>query len=569
MPTTSGAPSRFGDPFAGAAMGGAPSFGAPSPMGLAAPSHLVDSDDHPFARAALPGSESLAFSTARLLEGHDPSLLTLDLVPLRPAGRDVPLGVPRASGAPPSSGSSPVGQASSPGAATPSAPHVGAPAAPQSASLDALPPGIDGTFAPRAGRGAEGHTDTPGLASTGRSRRIRDDFPILGQHVNGHRLVWLDSAATTQKPAAVIDAEAEFYRRDNSNVHRGAHSLARRATDAYEGAREKVQRFLGASSKDEIVFVRGTTEGINLVAQTYGRANVRAGDEILVSHLEHHSNIVPWLMLCEATGAVLRVAPVDDRGDLLVDAFLRLLNARTKVVALTHVSNVLGSVVPLAPLIAAAHERGAVVLVDGAQSVAHMPVDVRCLDVDFFVLSGHKLYAPTGIGAVYGKKALLDAMPPWQGGGNMIESVTFEHARYAPPPMKFEAGTGHIAGAVGLGVAIDYLEGLGRAQIAAHEEALMHYALDALRTVPGLRLLGAPRVRVGALPFMLGDRDPTEVAAALDRRGIAVRAGHHCAQPILRRFGLQASVRASLGVYNEPDDVDVLVDVLRQLARSS
>lgn len=398
-----------------------------------------------------------------------------------------------------------------------------------------------------------------------RASAIRDDFPILGQRVNGHRLVWLDSAATTQKPASVIDAEAAFYRRDNSNVHRGAHALARRSTEAYESARRTVQRFLGAAAPEEIVFVRGATEGLNAVANTLGEQRVGEGDEILVSHLEHHSNIVPWQLLCQRKKARLRVIPVDDRGELRMDAYADMLGPRTRVVALAQVSNALGTLVAIEPMAALAHRHGACVVVDGAQSVAHLPVDVRALGADFFVFSGHKLYAPTGIGVLYGRRELLEAMPPWQGGGSMIRDVTFEHTSYAPPPARFEAGTGHFAGAVGLAAAIDYLEAQGRPAVAAHEQALMAYAVDALARVPGLRLLGAPVTRIGALPFVMEGFEAGEVARALDARGIAVRAGHHCAQPILRRFGLEESVRASLGIYSEQDDIDALVAALGEL----
>lgn len=406
---------------------------------------------------------------------------------------------------------------------------------------------------------------TPALAGR-RASSIRDDFPILGQRVNGHRLVWLDSAATTQKPASVIDAEAAFYRRDNSNVHRGAHALARRSTEAYESARRTVQRFLGAAAPEEIVFVRGATEGLNAVANTLGEQRVGEGDEILVSHLEHHSNIVPWQLLCQRKKARLRVIPVDDRGELRMDAYADMLGPRTRIVALTQVSNALGTLVAIEPMAALAHRHGACVVVDGAQSVAHLPVDVRALGADFFVFSGHKLYAPTGIGVLYGRRELLEAMPPWQGGGSMIRDVTFEHTSYAPPPARFEAGTGHFAGAVGLAAAIDYLDAQGRAAVAAREQALMAYAVDALATkVPGLRLLGAPATRIGALPFVVEGFEAGEVARALDARGIAVRAGHHCAQPILRRFGLEESVRASLGIYSEHDDIDALIEALRDL----
>ena len=543
-----------------------------SPLGSAMPSRPVapSSGTNAFESSTLPGSEMTHLGTSALLNGQDPSLVSVDLLPLRGIGRDMPLAPPRV--AAPASTSHAAPARSGSGGPPPfegaqslpfTVPAAGpGPALPMTAS-DAAP---DYYFlSPHTG-GTGARTHVPGSQ---RGPMIRNDFPILRQRVNGHRLVWLDSAATTQKPEVVIETEAEFYRRDNSNVHRGAHTLAKRATDAYEAARRKVQGFLGAASMEEIVFVRGATEGINLIAQTLGRQIVGEGDEVLVSHLEHHSNIVPWQMLCREKKAVLRVVPVDDRGDIQLDAYESLLGPRTRIVALTHVSNVTGTLVPIAPMAAMAHRHGAFVVVDGAQSVAHVPVDVTCLDADFFVFSGHKLYAPTGIGAVYGKKALLESMPPWQGGGSMIESVSFEQTVYAAPPAKFEAGTGHFAGAVGLGAAIDYLEALGREDVAAHEQALMHYAIDAMMTVPGLRLLGSPTVRIGALAFVMEGHEHDEVAQALDRRGIAVRAGHHCAQPILRRIaGLTASVRASLGVYNAHDDIDAMVSVLRELAAS-
>src|SRR5271165_722366 len=379
---------------------------------------------------------------------------------------------------------------------------------------------------------------------------IRNDFPILQERVHGKRLIWLDNGATTQKPQAVIDRLAYFYAHENSNVHRGAHTLAARATDAYEAARDKVRRFIGASSPREIVFVRGATEGINLVAQAWGRRNVKAGDEIVVTWLEHHSNIVPWQQLCPETGARLRVAPVDDNGDILLDQYEKLLCPRTRIVALTLVSNALGTVTPAREMIAAAHRHGALALIDGAQSVAHRRTDVQALDADFFVLSGHKMFAPTGIGALYGKEAILETTPPWQGGGSMIADVTFERTLYQGPPARFEAGTGNIADAVGLGAAIDYLDAIGLEPIARHEHELIEQAVAGLRAVPGLRLVGAPRERAGVVSFVLDGCRTEDVGKALDREGIAVRAGHHCAQPILRRFGLESTVRPSFALYN-------------------
>jgi cysteine desulfurase/selenocysteine lyase len=395
---------------------------------------------------------------------------------------------------------------------------------------------------------------------------FRDDFPILREKVHGRRLIWLDNGATTQKPQVVIDRLAYFYAHENSNVHRGAHTLAARATDAYEEAREKVRRFLNASSTKEIVFVRGATEGINLVAQSWGRRHVRDGDEIVVTHLEHHANIVPWQQLCAATGARLRVAPVDDNGDIRLDEYEKLINPRTRIVALTSVSNALGTVTPAQEMIAIAHRHGALALVDGAQSVSHGRTDVAALDADFFVLSGHKMFAPTGIGVVYGKQALLDAMPPWQGGGNMIADVTFERTLYQAAPERFEAGTGNIADAVGLGAAIDYLDRIGMEAIARHEHELIEATVAGLSDIPGVKLIGAPRERAGVVSFLVDGCRAEDVGKALDREGIAVRSGHHCAQPILRRFGLEATVRPSFALYNGHDDVEALLAAVRRIA---
>jgi len=395
---------------------------------------------------------------------------------------------------------------------------------------------------------------------------IRNDFPILQEKVHGRRLIWLDNGATTQKPQAVIDRIEHFYSHENSNVHRGAHTLAARATDAYEAARDKVRRFIGASSPREIVFVRGATEGINLVAQSWGRRNVKAGDEIVITWLEHHANIVPWQQLCLETGARLRVAPVDDNGDILLDEYEKLLGPRTRIVALPQVSNALGTVTPAREMIASAHRHGALTLVDGAQSVSHGRTDVQALDADFFVLSGHKMFAPTGIGVVYGKQAVLETMPPWQGGGSMIADVTFERTIYQVPPDRFEAGTGNIADAVGLGEAIDYLDAVGMEAIARHEHELIEQTVAGLGSIPGLRLVGAPRERAGVVSFILDGCRTEDVGKALDREGIAVRAGHHCAQPILRRFGLESSVRPSFALYNTAEDVEVLIAAVRRIA---
>ena len=396
---------------------------------------------------------------------------------------------------------------------------------------------------------------------------VRRDFPILKELVNGRPLAWLDNAATTQKPQSVIDRLSYFYQHENSNIHRAAHELAARATDAYEGARDKIADFLNAGSSSEIVFVRGTTEAINLVAQSWGRKNIGKDDEIVITLLEHHANIVPWQMLCAETGAKLRVAPVDDDGQVLLDEYERLLNSRTKLVSFTQVSNALGTVTPAKQMIEMAHRYGARVLLDGAQSVSHMRADVQYLDCDFFVFSGHKVFGPTGIGALYGKPEVLADMPAWQGGGNMIEDVTFEKTRYHPAPAKFEAGTGNIADAVGLGAAIDYVQKLGIDNINRYEHDLLAYAMKALGSIPGLRLIGTAPDKTSVLSFVLDGYQTTEVGEALNKEGIAVRTGHHCAQPILRRFGLEATVRPSLAFYNTYEEIDRLVSVVRQLSR--
>jgi cysteine desulfurase/selenocysteine lyase len=398
---------------------------------------------------------------------------------------------------------------------------------------------------------------------------VRRDFPILAERVNGKPLIWLDNAATTQKPQSVIDRLAYFYAHENSNIHRAAHELAARATDAYENARKTVADFLGAGSADEIIFVRGATEGVNLVAQSWGRQNILEGDEIVLSQLEHHANIVPWQQLAAEKKARIRVIPVDDRGELLLDEFQKLLNSRTKLVAVTQVSNALGTITPVREIAERAHRTGATVLIDGAQAVSHMRVDVQAIGADFYVFSGHKLFGPTGIGAVYGKRELLEAMPPWQGGGNMIADVTFDKTSYQPPPAKFEAGTGNIADAAGLAAAIDYVERLGLENIARYEHDLLVYATESLRTVPGLRLIGTAPDKASVLSFVLEGYRTEEVGEALSQEGIAVRAGHHCAQPILRRFGLEATVRPSLAFYNTCEEIDALTRVVLRLARAT
>ncbi|WP_097031510.1 family 2A encapsulin nanocompartment cargo protein cysteine desulfurase [Cereibacter ovatus] len=397
---------------------------------------------------------------------------------------------------------------------------------------------------------------------------VRRDFPILQERVNGRPLVWFDNAATTQKPLAVLNRLDHFYRHENSNIHRAAHDLAARATDAYEKARETVRAFLGASSADEIIFVRGATEGINLIARTWGTKNIGDGDEILVSQLEHHANIVPWQQLAQEKGARLKVIPVDDSGQVILEEARRLISARTKIVAVTQVSNALGTVVPVAEIVELAHRAGAVALVDGAQSVSHMRVDVQAIGADFFVFSGHKVFGPTGIGAVFGRKALLDDMPPWQGGGNMIADVTFERTVFQPPPHRFEAGTGNIADAVGLGAALDYVDRIGIETIARYEHDLLAYATHQLAPIKGVRLIGTARDKASVLSFVLEGMKPEDVGRALNSEGIAVRSGHHCAQPILRRFGLEATVRPSLAFYNTCDEVDRFISVVRRLARA-
>jgi cysteine desulfurase / selenocysteine lyase len=394
---------------------------------------------------------------------------------------------------------------------------------------------------------------------------VKRDFPILRERVNGRPLVWLDNAATTQKPRAVIERLQYFYEHENSNIHRAAHTLAARATEAYESARDKVRRFINAPSAKDVIFVRGATEGINLVAQSWGRRNIRAGDEIVISWLEHHANIVPWQQLASEKGAKLRVAPVDSRGEVILEEYEKLLGPRTKLVSLTQVSNALGTIVPVQEMTQSAHRHGACVLVDGAQAVSHTRADVQAIDCEFYVFSGHKVFAPTGIGVVYGKSAILEHMPPWQGGGNMIQDVTFEKTLYQAAPNRFEAGTGNIADAVGLGAALDYVTGLGIENIARYEHELLEYGTERLREVPGLTLIGTAADKAGVLSFVLDGQRTEEVSAMLDQEGIAVRSGHHCAQPILRRFGLESTVRASLAPYNTREDLDALVAALLRI----
>ena len=387
----------------------------------------------------------------------------------------------------------------------------------------------------------------------------RTDFPILKTKVQGKPLVDLDNAATTQKPQTVIDAENEYYANYNANVHRGVHTLSLHATDAYEAARAKVQYLINAARPDEIVFVRGTTEAINLVAQSYGRSRLHAGDEIILSQMEHHSNIVPWQILCQQTGATLRIIPINDSGELELELYEALLNERTRLVAVTHVSNTLGTINPVKSVIDLAHQRGVPVLLDGAQAVAHMPVDVQALDCDFYAFSAHKLYGPTGVGVLYGKAALLEGMPVYQGGGDMIRSVTFEETTYNILPYKFEAGTPNIAGVIGLGAAIDYVSSIGFNALVLHEQSLLSYATPALANVPGLRIIGTAHEKTGILSFVLEGVHPHDIGTILDREGVAIRTGHHCTMPLMERFGVPATARASFALYNTRQEVDALV----------
>ncbi len=390
--------------------------------------------------------------------------------------------------------------------------------------------------------------------------RIRQDFPVLQQVVNGHPLVYLDNAATSQKPQCVIDALVNYYTTKNSNVHRGVHTLSQHATDDYEAARSKVRRFMNAAEDHELIYVRGATEAINLVAQTYGRQNIGDGDEIIISGMEHHSNIVPWQILTQETGAVLKVVPFNDAGELLVDEYEKLLSPRTKLVSMVHQSNALGTINPIETVIELAHSRGVPVLVDGAQSIPHIPIDVQKMGCDFFAFSGHKLYGPTGIGILYGRTELLEQMPPYQAGGEMIRSVTYEKTLYNVLPHKFEAGTPNIAGSIGLGAAIDYIEGFGMERIAAYEKDLLDYGTGCLNRIGGLKLVGTAREKGGILSFTLGDIHPHDIGTILDSQGIAIRTGHHCAQPVMQRYGIPATARASLAFYNTRAEIDTLVE---------
>ena len=392
--------------------------------------------------------------------------------------------------------------------------------------------------------------------------RVRADFPILHQEVNGRPLVYLDNGATTQKPVPVIETLERYYYLNNANVHRGLHELSERATQSYEAAREKVRKFLYADDVKEIVFVRGTTEAINLIAQSYGRANIGESDEILITEMEHHSNIVPWQMLCEQTGAVLKVVPINEQGDMNLDDFDRLLTERTRLFSVTHVANSLGTINPLKKLIRQAHDIGAVVVVDGAQAVAHIQVDVKELDCDFYAFSGHKLYGPTGIGILYGKESLLDEMPPYQGGGEMIERVTFEKTTYNKLPYKFEAGTPNIAGAIGLGAAVDYLKTMGLGAVSAHERSVLQYATHRAQEIEGLRIIGSADLKCSILSFVIDGTHPADIGTIVNQYGVAIRAGHHCAMPVMQHFGIPGTARASIGMYNTRDEVDMFIDAV-------
>ncbi|MCC6730818.1 MAG: cysteine desulfurase [Chthonomonadales bacterium] len=395
--------------------------------------------------------------------------------------------------------------------------------------------------------------------------RVRADFPILGQRVHGRPLVYLDNAATTQKPAVVIEALRRYYEADNANIHRGVHALSQRATAAYERARERVRAYINAASEREVIFVRGTTEAINLVAQSHGRSRLGPGDEVVVTAMEHHSNIVPWQLVCQQTGAKLRVAPMTDEGELRLDCLAGMVGERTRIVSAVHVSNSLGTINPVREIVEIAHAAGAVVLLDGAQAVAHLPIDVRELGCDFYAFSGHKLYGPTGIGVLYGREHLLDAMPPYQGGGDMINTVSFEQTTFAALPAKFEAGTPNISGAIGLAAAIEYLEGLDMAAVRRHEEELLDRMGRAIASVDGVRLVGTASRKSGIVSFVMEGVHPHDIGTVLDMEGVAIRTGHHCTQPVMQRLGLPATARASLAIYNTPAEVDALAEGLRRV----
>ncbi len=535
-------------------------------------------------RAGWPlASHGSPMSVGALRGGEVPTITSFGLAPSLPdagltahalsqAGRVPPPGVPPIQPSMPAAppGMPPPGMPSMAGASAPSPGISGAmPSGPATGGAvpSPAPPATGGATTEDPWRsGNLLYTSGMPLHDAFDAHSVRRDFPALHQSVHGRRLVWLDNAATTQKPQWVIDAVSRYYSRDNSNVHRGAHTLAARATDAYEWGRTKVQRFIGARTVDEIVFVRGTTEAVNLVAQSWGRKYVGAGDEVLVTQIEHHSNIVPWQMLCREVGARLRPIPVDDRGEILLDAYEGMLGPRVKMVSITHVSNALGTIVPVELMTKLAHRHGATVMVDGAQAVPHFRVDVQRIDADFYAFSGHKLFAPTGIGVLHGKRELLEEMPPWQGGGSMIKTVSFESTTYSEVPAKFEAGTGNIGGAVGLGAAIDYLERINFSAAEQHERTLLTYMVEGLSKIDGVRLIGTSPNKAGVQSFVMDGLTVEQIGTFLDQRGIAVRAGHHCAQPSLQRFGLESTVRPSLAIYNTKEDVDLLLAAVSELA---
>jgi cysteine desulfurase/selenocysteine lyase len=549
IPGASGSESAIAAGLAGsrAVNSGATTYGAPTPPkpdglipGTATPAPISEGEVHRAFAAAAPNSVAAAASQEALSVAASAESWPLRL----PHPENVPSGFADLHGALPR-------LFDSPSAAAPPAPSNGA-------SYYFLTPAL---------------ATPPATSAPQLSRRIFDvneirrDFPILEERVHGKRLVWLDNAATTQKPNAVIQRLVYYYEHEYSNVHRGAHTLAARSTDAYESAREKLQHFIGAGSPEEIVFVRGTTEAVNLVAGSFGPKFISEGDEIVLSTLEHHSNIVPWQFLAKRVGAVIRVVPVTDRGEVLLGDFERTLSTRTRFVALTHVSNALGTILPVREMIQMAHRRGARVLIDGAQAVSHFPVNVQELDADFYVLSGHKMFGPSAIGVFYGKKALLDETPPWQGGGNMIQRVTFENSTFADPPARFEAGTAALGPAVGLGAAADYLQRIGMENVARHEQELLAYATEKLGRIPGVRLIGTAPEKAGVVSFVTDEIPAEEFGKILDQDGIAVRAGHHCAQPTMDRFGLTATVRPSLALYNTHDEIDKLERSVRRALR--
>lgn len=542
-------PSDLNPPGAGASLGS-----TPTPAAIPASADLPSSlEDRPLGPAAVPpGGLETAVQPGQIRSNASPAYYFLDEARIptygSPSEADLLAFLPALD----------LPAADAPAASTP-APGITAPT-----SADPTPSiGYSPFLADREGHGPSFGADPRPAYDL---HAVRRDFPILSERVDGKRLIWFDNAATTQKPRAVIERLAYFYEHENSNIHRAAHALAARSTDAYENSRNIVARFINATP-EEIVFVRGTTEGINLIASTWGVKHLREGDEVLLSHLEHHANIVPWQLLQKRLGFTIKVIPVDDDGQILLDEYTNLITDRTKLVSFTWVSNALGTITPVTKMIEMAHRAGAVTLVDAAQSIAHVPTDVQAIDADFLVFSGHKIYGPTGIGVVYGKRALLEDLPPYQGGGNMISDVTFERSLFQPPPGRFEAGTGNIADAVGLGAALEYVTGLGLPNIARYEHDLLQWATARMLTVPGLRFVGTAPEKASILGFVLDGYTPEQVGQALSRDGIAVRAGHHCAQPILRRFGHEATVRPSLALYNTPGEVDELVDVLCRLAQ--